>query len=133
VNDYKLIYILDDDDLSNMLNRQFLNFSLPKSTVVSFQDPSDLLKNLIKNRLQTPDLLLLDIAMPEMNAWEFLDLCLMYKLDFDVMMLTCSLHLEDIKKANSYKQVKNYIPKPLNSENILKCIKNKERVEFKLD
>ncbi len=133
MNDYKLIYILDDDDLSNMLNRQFLNFSLPKSTVVSFQDPSDLLKNLIKNRLQTPDLLLLDIAMPEMNAWEFLDLCLMYKLDFDVMMLTCSLHLEDIKKANSYKQVKNYIPKPLNSENILKCIKNKERVEFKLD
>jgi len=130
---YKLIYILDDDDLSNMLNRQFLNFSLPNATVVNFEDPVDLLKNLIKNRLDLPDLLLLDVAMPELSGWEFLDYCERYNLNFDVMMLSCSVHLEDIKKADEYAQVKNYIPKPLSQEVIVKHIKNKERVSFKLD
>ncbi|MFK7756805.1 MAG: response regulator [Flavobacteriales bacterium] len=115
---YKDIYILDDDELGLMLNRQFLNFSLPSAKVTSFVDGLELIKNLVSNRIAEPDLLLLDFAMTGLSGWEFLDYCQKYKLEFDVMILSSSVHFEDIDKAKSYGQVKNYIVKPLNKKNI---------------
>jgi len=129
---YKLIYILDDDELNNMLNRQFLNFSLPTAKVVTFEDPLDLLKNLVKKRLDKPDLLLLDIAMPELTGWEFLDYAKKYNLDFDVMMLSSSLHFADVEKSKSFAQVKNYITKPLTKENIKHYIIERKRTSIGL-
>jgi len=106
---------------------------MPESTVVNFENPVDLLQNLVRNRLEVPDLMLLDISMPELNGWEFLDLCKRYGLSFDVIILSASLHLSDIEKAFTYTQVKNYIPKPLTQENIVKCIKKGVRASVSLD
>ncbi|HCY46746.1 MAG TPA: response regulator [Flavobacteriales bacterium] len=130
---YNLIYILDDDDLNGMLNRQFLNFALPLCKVVVFQDPIDLIKNLVKNRLDYPDLLLLDVSMPELTGWEFLDYAAKYNLKFDIMMLSSSMHFDDINKSRTFSQVKNYIVKPLTKENIKHYIIDRKRSSIELD
>ncbi len=116
-----------------MLNRQFLTFSMPQAKVVTFEDPVDLLKNLVKNRLDHPDLILLDISMPELTGWEFLDLCQKYSLNFDVMMLSSSMHFNDIEKSRTFPMVKNYITKPLTSENIKHYIIERKRSSIGLD
>lgn len=130
---YNLIYILDDDELNNMLNRQFLNFTLPSAKVITFEDPVDLFKNLAKNRLDHPDLMLLDISMPELTGWEFLDYAAKYNFQFDVMMLSSSMHFDDIDKSKTFSQVKNYIVKPLTKENIKHYIIDRKRSSIELD
>lgn len=130
---YKSIYILDDDELNIMLNRQFLNFSMPSATVTTFIDGMDLIKNLVSKRIAAPDLLLLDFSMTELSGWEFLDYCELYYLDFDVMILSSSVHHEDIAKSKTYGQVKNYIVKPLTKENISHYIIERKQSAIEVD
>tara|TARA_B100000768_G_C11284089_1_gene380752 strand:- start:500 stop:901 length:402 start_codon:yes stop_codon:yes gene_type:complete len=130
---YNLIYILDADDFNGMLNGQFLNYSLPSSKVTVFQDPIDLIKNLVKGRLDHPDLLLLDISVPELTGWEFLDYSAKYNLKFDVMMLSSSMNSDDIDRSKSFSQVKSYIMKPLTKESIKHYIIERKRISIELD
>ena len=106
---------------------------MPQANVITFEDPVDLLKNLIKNRLEQPDLLLLDISMPELTGWEFLDFSKKYNLSFDVMMLSSSMHFNDIDKSRTYSQVKNYIVKPLTQDNIKHYIIDRKKSTIELD
>ncbi len=129
----KLIYILDDDSLNNMLNKQFLTFSMPEAEVITFEDPVDLLKNLVKKRLDWPDLLLLDISMPELTGWEFLNYLEKYHVNIEVMMLSSSMHFDDMEKAKTYKLVSNYIVKPLTKENIQHYIIDRKQSTIGLD
>ncbi|MFC0261053.1 response regulator [Fontibacter flavus] len=64
--------------------------------------------------------ILLDINMPEMNGWEFLDeLSKMELLSYiEVIMLTSSVDESDKQLARKYPLVVDYLTKPLNADAI---------------
>ncbi len=64
-------------------------------------------------------LVLLDLNMPEMNGWDFLETCKErpYSEKIRVVVVTSSLFREDQKKAEAYEQVIGYFTKPLNTQN----------------
>jgi len=115
---YRNIVLIDDDEVNNLLNRQFLTFNLPSATITTFQDGQLVLDYLTSGKIQKPDLILLDINMPEMNGWEFLHHFEKLKLQCDVMMLSSSVHWDDIERSKNYKTVRCYIEKPLTEDKI---------------
>lgn len=62
------------------------------------------------------DLLMLDVNMPEMNGWEFLDELNKLKILIDVKMLTSSLDPDDIENSMGYTQISGFLIKPLHNE-----------------
>lgn len=112
----KHILLIDDDPLNNLINRKLIARVLPGAVVTEDIDAQHAL-NRIKQEL-TPDLILLDLNMPGMNGWEFLDRFHETGKEITVFILTSSIDSNDFNKARKYKSVKRYLEKPLNINKI---------------
>ena len=76
----------------------------------------DQLQVLLAER-KLPDLILLDLNMPVMNGWEFLDEFLKFKaihqLEIPIFIISSTVHSQDIVKASTYSCVRKFFVKPL--------------------
>lgn len=112
----KHILLIDDDPLNNLINRKLIKRILPEVEVTEDLDARAALER-IKNE-PNPDLILLDLNMPGMNGWEFLDHFDKTGKEITIFILTSSIDPDDYRKSKNYKSVKKYIEKPLNSNKI---------------
>lgn len=71
-----------------------------------------------------PKIIFLDINMPKMNGYEFLESSgvLLYEKDISVYMLTSSAREQDLEKAMSYSCVKGYIEKPCTQQSLASAL-----------
>ncbi|WP_154857116.1 response regulator [Cyclobacterium xiamenense] len=122
-------YIVDDDPLYNFGTKKILEFTAFSEEVSYFLNGEDAFKDLNK-RIQEgaplPDIILLDINMPIMNGWEFLDQVSKTDLKHPVkiFMVSSSINQDEIDRANSYPLVAEYIVKPLTLEKV-KALKSR--------
>ena len=65
-----------------------------------------------------PDVLLLDINMPGITGWEFLDQLKALNLEANVYMYSSSIDPDDVKEARNYPMVRDFISKPLDARTI---------------
>jgi len=126
MNYFKEFIIIDDDAINNKLCRKVIEKTYPEKGIADFLDPQEGFDYLVSTYSKTDDttigILLLDISMPVMNAWEFLDL--FERLDPDIKkkikihILSSSVNKEDMARAQSNKNVEYYLIKPLTRESI---------------
>lgn len=118
--------IIDDDKLNNKLCRTILEKAYPESSVMDFTDPVKGLQY-IADKYSDPKaeehaILLLDIMMPVMNAWDFLEkfdqLLETVKNRVKIYILSSSIDNSDMKRAQDNKYVEYYLIKPLTKESI---------------
>jgi CheY-like chemotaxis protein len=133
LTNYRNILLIDDDAINNLLNRQFLTFVLPGANITAFQDPRLVLRYLDEGKIARPDLILLDINMPEMDGWEFIYYLEQIERKADVMILSSSIHWDDMKKAQNLDRIKCYIQKPLTEDKISRYIVHRNFSEIELD
>ena len=114
-----LIMLIDDDPINNLIIRKELTRFNPNISLIIFESPVEAL-SYFKQKNQIPNLILLDINMPGMNGWEFLDEFEKLSLNINLAMLTSSIAKIDHKKSQSYALVKDYFIKPLDKEKIQK-------------
>ncbi|BDD01493.1 response regulator [Persicobacter psychrovividus] len=113
----KSIFLIDDDPFQHKINARILSKNLTDIDIKTFLDPMDALQAF---KVEAPDLMLLDINMPEMNGWQFLDhlLELPHPKKTRIFMLSSSIDTNDEKKAFRYDIVQGFINKPLSKAHI---------------
>lgn len=106
--------IVDDDEMVIFLHKiAVVESGLTANPVIAYNGLQALdFINRSENR-ETVFLVLLDINMPELNGWEFLEAIQSLDASIYVVMVTSSVDSRDKKKAKSYKQVIEYMEKPL--------------------
>ncbi len=128
-----LIVIVDDDALSAKISQMIVSSVIPEAEVAVFTSPrgaiSSLSQKIRPQNLAT--ILLLDIHMGEMSAWEFInELSDLHKdclNNMAVHILTASIRPKDIELATANVNVKSYIEKPLSAGKVKKIIEISEQ------
>lgn len=133
MNDTRLKWVLlvDDDDTSNMLNKLFLKKLIPDlviDTIIDGYRALDFIEANIKEIRGKSFLLILDIEMPKMDGWQFLQAfdILFTKEEKDkiiIIVLTANSSEEVTYRALSHPQVRECLHKPLSDINFRKIIR----------
>ncbi len=112
------ILLIDDDPINNIVNNKLLHKFDSSLRIIEFLSARNALKHLQNQENKLPDIILLDINMPEMNGWEFLKAYEPLGLACKLFLLTSSIAHEDIQKAKEFKVVQGFLTKPLEDDKI---------------
>ncbi|AEE18873.1 CheY-like chemotaxis protein [Dokdonia sp. Hel_I_63] len=124
------ILLIDDSESDNFVHSRVIKKAQVTAKVTikySGEEGLTYLKTLIDEDYPRPDLIFLDINMPGMDGFEFLehyeDLEDVQKAGVVIAMLTTSTSPVDKKKAEKYDLLQHFDNKPLTQENLLKILK----------
>ena len=125
------ILLIDDDIDCNFFHQRLINKMDCTENIYIAKNGKDAIELLTKEengKYLNPDIIFLDINMPIMNGWEFIEeyekLKDEQKAKVVLMMLTTSLNESDIEKAKNYKDIKGYKNKYLDSDAINGILKD---------
>lgn len=118
---------MDDDHSNNFLNKIFisqLDIDVEVDIVLNGKEALDH----IENSLLCPCLLILDLRMPIMNGWEFLEaydknVSQKVKDQIVIVVITISGDRSDLNKARQNLYVRHFVQKPLSDLKFKKIIK----------
>jgi CheY-like chemotaxis protein len=119
------ILLIDDDDDCNYFHKKLLREMGCTESVGIVHDgfeALELLKHCTDENNEIPDIIFLDINMPKMNGWEFLEcyerLPPAFKEKIVLIMLTTSLNPDDKEKAKAFPVIKGFKEKYLDKETV---------------
>lgn len=129
---YHAVMLVDDNEIDNLINQKMIEasgicehifvHSGAKSAIEFLKNIEKLIKGNVN--LYLPELLFLDIDMPLMDGFQFLDefekLSDVIKNHCKIVMLTSSLNPQDMSKAKKNLNVLKYLNKPLTQDSIKK-------------
>jgi len=127
-----MVMLIDDSQVDLFLNKKFLNISNISDNVFSFLSARNALQY-IEDNIQEPEnlpnLILLDIKMPDINGFQFLEhfkkLQPRLKKDIKIVMLSSSIDPKDLSRAKSSEHVFDILKKPLNPNELKALLKDK--------
>lgn len=117
-----LIMAVDDDPITLMLFKKVVQKATFANEIINAVNGEEAITyfNTINNRETKPQIIFLDLNMPVMGGWEFLDLFNnsdYYHLNnTKVIILTSTIDPEDIKKSKTYPNVIEFLSKPITVE-----------------
>jgi len=115
------VWIVDDDLVIGYITRRMLINADPTLKITEYLSAKMALEKL---RLDPtpPDILLLDINMPGINGFEFLDALNEMNCFVNVYMYSSSIDPDDVKRARSYPMVRDFLSKPVDGEAVSRLL-----------
>jgi CheY-like chemotaxis protein len=127
---YNTVMLIDDNEIDNLINQKMIEAASITENIYTHtgaKSAIEFLRNM--ERLEVadkvlPDIIFLDIDMPLMDGFQFLEefekLTNVAKKKCKIVMLTSSINPQDFNRSKKYDNVKLYLNKPLSHENIVK-------------
>jgi CheY-like chemotaxis protein len=130
------LLVIDDDDINIFIIKKIVEKTGYEAQMVAKTNGQlavDYLTELQATGQTLPHLILIDINMPVLNGWEFLEAYEKLGIDHDIdmYMLSSSVYENDIEKAKTYKTVKGFISKPLSIERLIELFEGKDTAPIK--
>lgn len=127
--DAPIIAIIDDDKIFQLTAAKTIIATALTDKVLQFVNPEEalqFLKNNVENPLQLPDFIFLDINMPYLDGWMFLEdyTTIKPKLSkaITIYMVSSSIDPRDIERANNHTEVSGYVVKPVTREKFIELL-----------
>lgn len=122
------VFLVDDDKLFIFLTKKTIKATEVITNIKEFGDGLEAisyLRDIAGDAEQLPDLILLDLSMPVMDGWEFLEEYMKLQLDKKIKLyiFTSSISPHDVERAKSIGVVSDFIVKPLDKEQIVQILK----------
>lgn len=126
---FNCVLLVDDDGVTNFINHRLIKKMNITGCIQSAVNGNEALKYLkefsLKNDNKGPELVLLDINMPVLDGFEFLEhfqtMSFANKENIKIVILTTSTHQKDILKISSNTHI-GYINKPLTQDKLMEVL-----------
>ncbi|MFC3415332.1 response regulator [Algoriphagus hitonicola] len=117
---FDAIFLVDDDPINNLINKRLLKKMKYSENIYEFLEAEKALENIASLPPTQSIMVFLDINMPVMNGWEFLN---EYLIQFEnrkdkIVILSSSIDFQDRQRAMGYDIVSGFLEKPLTLEKI---------------
>jgi CheY-like chemotaxis protein len=121
----RLVYVLENDRISSVITELIVKKHLSGGEVRCYPNGQAAFQELsaaVQLNSEVPDLILLDLDMPLMDGWEFLEALdgLSAAHGVCVFVLTSSIHPDDSARATGYRAVNGFFTKPLDEDSIVR-------------
>ncbi|AWG22396.1 response regulator [Flavobacterium faecale] len=123
----KTIWLIDDDPIYQIIMKKIIHKSDLFSTISSFANGKSAIEALKvaieENNPSLPEIILLDIEMPIMDGWGFMqEIALMDKSKLESVLIyisSSSIAVEDKEKAKCNSSILGYMSKPVKLEDLI--------------
>lgn len=129
MKNWNTIYILDDDPILTLLLKKLIQKVFDdKIKTQTFDNGKEAITFFLNNKIEGKHILFLDLNMPLMDGWEFLNWVDQHQYDkyFKVYILSSSTAEKDKRIAAQYKFIEDFIEKPLTIKTLLEIFDKKE-------
>lgn len=111
--------LIDDSDIANIIMKKLISFLSLNVDVFDYTNPDEAYE-----ALQTinPDIVFLDLNMPWLDGWDFLEKMKKDNYTFKVIIITSSTSFLDKERCGEFSNVIDYFEKPVSKEQVLKYI-----------
>jgi len=125
------LWIIDNDPMVSFYIKRLTELGALADIITIYDSPRGAVDYLLLHKTSLehlPDIILLDIYMPEMDGWEFLQEFQKIKdklmKNVEIHIITSSNHPKDISRAQSFPEVKSYLQKPVTLEALQEVVAN---------